>query len=220
MSFSQLEFNQQNTATSFITGDAGDIEVLITTPQVLTAQTPIAIISHPHPLYGGTMSNKVVHILAKTFSELNAITVRFNFRGVGKSQGEHDHGRGESDDLQTLVAKLKHWRPEAPIWLAGFSFGAYVTVKAQAAIKPERVLLVAPPVSMYDFEELDAIDAPLIVLQGAEDEVIDAAVVKSWFASHFNADKSAQLLWMDETGHFFHGKLNEVKARLLEAWPI
>lgn len=220
MSFSQLEFNQQNSATTFITGDAGDIEVLITLPQTLTAQTPIAIISHPHPLYGGTMTNKVVHILAKTFSELNAITVRFNFRGVGKSQGEHDHGIGESDDLQTLVARLKHWRPESPIWLAGFSFGAYVTLIVQAKIKPERVVLVAPPVSMYDFEELDAIDVPWIVLQGGEDEVIDAAAVKSWFAARSHSDNSAQLVWMDDAGHFFHGKLNEVKARLLEAWPI
>lgn len=220
MSFSQLEFNQQNTAATFISGDAGDIEVLITLPQTLTELTPIAIISHPHPLYGGTMTNKVVHILAKTFSALNAITVRFNFRGVGKSQGEHDHGIGESEDLQTLVARLKHWRPSSPIWLAGFSFGAYVTAKAQAKMKPERVLLVAPPVSMYDFEKLDEIKAPWIVVQGEEDEVIDAAAVKSWFASHSNSDNAAQLLWMSDAGHFFHGKLNEVKALILEAWPI
>lgn len=213
MNLNQLEFNQQNTATTFIKGNAGDIEVVITRPQTLREQTPVAIISHPHPLYGGTMSNKVVHILAKTFSELNAITVRFNFRGVGKSEGEHDNGIGEAEDLQTLADKFKQWRPSSPIWLAGFSFGAYVTAKAQAKIKPERVLLVAPPISMYDFETLEAIEVPWIVLQGAEDEVIDAKAVKSWLAS-----RTAQLVWMEDTSHFFHGKLNEMKSLLLDAW--
>lgn len=214
MPLSRLEFNQQNTATTILSGGAGDIEVLITLPKALTAKTPIAFISHPHPLYGGTMDNKVVYILARTFSELNAITVRFNFRGVGKSQGEHNNGIGEAEDLQTLVAAFKQWRPSAPVWLAGFSFGAYVTVKAQGKIKPERVLLVAPPVSMYDFEVLDEINAPCIVLQGGQDEVVDAAAVKKWVKAH-----SGQLVWMEQAGHFFHGKLNEVKLLLKEAWP-
>lgn len=217
MSLSQLEFNQQNTATTFVTGKAGDIEVLITRPPTLTEATPVAVISHPHPLYGGAMTNKVVHILAKTFSELNAITVRFNFRGVGKSQGEYDNGNGEAEDLQALVAKLQQWRPRASIWLAGFSFGAYVTAKAQAKIKAERVLLVAPPVSLYDFTVLEEIEVPWLVLQGGEDEVIDATAVKNWVNERTNAP---QLLWMEGVGHFFHGRLNEVKALLLAAWPL
>ena len=98
MPLSQLEFNQQNTATTFISGKAGDIEVLITRPKVVTEFTPITVISHPHPLYGGSMTNKVVHILAKSFSELDAITVRFNFRGVGKSAGKYNEGIGEAED--------------------------------------------------------------------------------------------------------------------------
>jgi hypothetical protein len=217
MLLSQIEFNQQNVATTLITGTAGNIEVLITRPQVQTESTPIVIISHPHPLYGGRMTNKVVHILAKSFSELDAITVRFNFRGVGKSEGRYDEGVGEAEDLQTLAVQLKQWWPQAPLWLAGFSFGAYVTTRAQAVIKAEKILLVAPPVSMYPFAELTEITVPWIVIQGGEDEVIDAAAVKSWVSQRPN---SPQLIWMKDAGHFFHGKLNEVKGLLLQGWPL
>jgi alpha/beta superfamily hydrolase len=215
MSLFQLKFNQQNTATTFITGNAGDIEVLITQPATVTESSPIVVISHPHPLYGGAMTNKVVHILAKTFSELGAITVRFNFRGVGKSEGKYDNGIGEAEDLQILVEELKQWRAKSPIWLAGFSFGAYVTVRAQTVIKPEKLLLVAPPVSMYPFDELAEITIPWIVIQGGRDEVIDAAAVKNWVSQRPN---QPQFIWMEEAGHFFHGKLNEVKEALLQAW--
>ena len=210
-----LEFDKQNTAVTLIAGKAGDIEVLITLPELLTESTPMVVISHPHPLYGGSMTNKVVHILAKSFNELDAITVRFNFRGVGKSAGKYDEGIGEAEDLQTLVDELKKWRPQAPILLAGFSFGAYVTTRAQGNIQPEKVLLVAPPINMYPFEELDEIDVPWIVIQGGQDEVIDANAVKSWVLERPN---QPQLIWMEESGHFFHGKLNEVKELLLNAW--
>lgn len=210
-----LSFNSQGTAETFIDGLAGEIEVLITCPKVLTDTTPIVIISHPHPLYGGSMTNKVVTILAKSFSELDAITVRFNFRGVGKSGGKYDDGIGEADDVQMLAKKLKHWRPEAPLWLAGFSFGAYVTARAQKKIHAEKLLLVAPPVSMYPFDEVPEISVPYIVIQGGQDEVIDAAAVKNWVSQRAN---QPQLIWMEEAGHFFHGKLIEVKELLVQAW--
>jgi len=215
MSLLQLEFNQKSSATTLITGNAGDIEVLITRPATVTKTTPVAIISHPHPLHGGAMTNKVVHILAKTFSELGAITVRFNFRGVGKSEGKYDNGIGEAEDLQILVEELKQWRAKSPIWLAGFSFGAYVTVRAQTVIKPEKLLLVAPPVSMYPFAELAEITVPWVVIQGDMDEVIDAAAVKNWVSQRPN---QPQFIWMEQAGHFFHGKLNDVKKVLLQAW--
>ena len=215
MLLSQLEFDQKNTATTCITGKAGDIEVLITQPETLTDQTPVVIISHPHPLYGGSMSNKVVYILAKSFSELNAITVRFNFRGVGKSAGKYDDGIGEAEDLQRIAVELKKWRPQASFWLAGFSFGAYVTARAHSVINPEKLLLVAPPVSMYPFDELDEITIPWTVIQGGQDEVIDASAVKYWVSQRPNPPN---FIWMEETGHFFHGKLNEVKESLLQSW--
>lgn len=215
MTLSQLEFNAKNIATTVITGKVGDIEVLIDRPETITESTPIAIISHPHPLYGGTMTNKVVHILAKSFSELNAITVRYNFRGVGKSAGKYDDGLGEAKDLQLLADELKQWHPQAPIWLAGFSFGAYVTARAQAAIKPEKLLLVAPPISMYPFEELAEIEVPWMVIQGGQDEVIDASAAKKWVSLRPNQPK---FIWMEDSGHFFHGKLIEVKDIVLADW--
>lgn len=215
MTLNNLEFDKQNSATTFVRGLAGDIEVLITRPVTLIENAPVVVISHPHPLYGGTMTNKVVYILAKTFSDMNAITVRFNFRGVGKSEGEYDHGDGEAEDLQALVKELKMWRPQAPIWLAGFSFGAYVTTRAQAAIKPEKLLLVAPPVSMYAFDELAEISIPWVVIQGGQDEVIDATAVKKWVSER---PQQPQFIWMEEAGHFFHGKLNDIKESLQQVW--
>lgn len=215
MQLTQLEFDRQNSATTFISGMVGELEVLVTKPEVLTQSTPIAVISHPHPLYGGSMTNKVVSILAKSFSELDAITVRYNFRGVGKSEGKYDEGIGEAGDLQMLVKKLKQWRPEAPIWLAGFSFGGYVTARAQEVVQAEKVLLVAPPVSMYPFDELTEINSPWIVIQGGQDEVIDAGAVKNWVSQRPN---KPELIWMEDAGHFFHGKLIEMKESLLQVW--
>lgn len=215
ISLQQLEFDQRGSASTYIKGMVGDIETLITQPEPVSEISPIVVISHPHPLYGGSMSNKVVHILAKSFSELGAITVRFNFRGVGKSEGKYNEGIGETEDLQAIVAELKQWRPQAPIWLAGFSFGAYVTTRAHAMIEPEKLLLVAPPVSMYAFDELAEIEIPWIVIQGGQDEVIDASAVKSWVSEREN---EPQLIWMEEAGHFFHGKLNDIKDSILQNW--
>lgn len=215
ISLQQLEFDQQGSASTFIKGLVGNIEALITQPESVSDTSPIVVISHPHPLYGGSMTNKVVYILAKSFSELGAITLRFNFRGVGKSEGKYNEGIGEAEDLQAIVAELRQWRPQAPIWLAGFSFGAYVTTRAQAMIQPEKLLLVAPPVSMYAFNELEEIKIPWIVIQGGQDEVIDAVAVKSWASERAN---EPQLIWMEEAGHFFHGKLNDVKDSILQNW--
>lgn len=217
MSLNQIEFDRQNTASAIIKGSAGDIETLITCPEKLMGTSPVIIISHPHPLYGGSMTNKVVSILAKTFAEIDVITVRFNFRGVGKSAGKYDEGIGEAEDLKILSEKIKQWRPQAPIWLAGFSFGAYVTTRAQSVIKPEKLLLVAPPVSMYPFDELEEISVPWVVIQGDQDEVIDAATVKNWVN---NRPNRPELIWMEAAGHFFHGKLIEVKEALLKVWPV
>ena len=161
------------------------------------------------------MTNKVVHILAKSFIELGAFTVRFNFRGVGKSEGKYDHGLGEAEDLKQIVALLKEWKPDSPIWLAGFSFGAYVATRAQSFIKHEKLLLVAPPISMYEFDDLPEITVPWMVIQGGLDEVIDAEVVKTWVSLQ---EHHPNFVWMDDASHFFHGKLNDVKDAILSHW--
>src|SRR5512134_2369176 len=123
------------TRRSRLAGPAGTIEVLRDEPPAGQAARGVAVIAHPHPLFGGTMDNKVVQTLARAFVQCGWAAVRFNFRGVGSSEGTHDEGRGEAEDLQAVV---REFAPEGPIALAGFSFGAFVTVQALQALWPER----------------------------------------------------------------------------------
>lgn len=199
-----------------IPGPAGDIDVLTACPDCYDATRPIAIISHPHPLYGGSMKNKVVYILAKTFNNMGLLSVSYNFRGVGRSAGSHDHGRGEVEDLLAVVAWFRERYPEAPLWLAGFSFGAYITQAAHVRAGADRVLLVAPPVSMYDFDEIPPIkEVPWMVIQGGKDEVIDPEAVSQWVSGQTNPPVYH---WMADAGHFFHGRLNHVRDAVMAQW--
>lgn len=214
MTLAALSFDKRGIAHTFINGPAGKLEAIISKPSEITDTTPLIVISHPHPLYGGTMTNKVVHILAKTFSEM-AITVRFNFRGVGQSEGEFAQGIGESEDLLAVVEEVQKWHPAGPLWLAGFSFGAYVSWRVLPGTAAEKLLLVAPPVSMYPFEEKPEITIPWVVIQGGQDEVIDSQAVQQWLDRQNSAPV---VIWMEEAGHFFHGRLNDIREKLIEAW--
>ncbi len=200
-----------------IPGPTGDLEVRFE-PQGGTdlaeqsRAAPLAVICHPHPVYGGSMSNKVVHILAAGFRELGAHTVRFNFRGVGRSTGEFDNGIGETDDLLAVVKWAQAQFPAAPpLWLAGFSFGAWIALKASTQLQPERLVLVAPPVDMYDFNHIPEVNMPWMVIQGGEDEVVSASAVASWAAQR---QPAPQFKTLDSAGHFFHGQLNALKEAL------
>ena len=199
-----------------IPGPAGDIEVRLESldeadSTVEAHPAPLAIICHPHPVYGGTMTNKVVHILAAGFRELGAHTLRFNFRGVGRSAGEFDNGRGETDDLGAVVKWARTRFPGSPLWLAGFSFGAWIALKSTAQLQPERLVLVAPPVDMYDFSAIPEVSVPWMVIQGGEDEVVSATAVADWAAQRQPAPQFKRL---DSAGHFFHGQLNGLKVCL------
>lgn len=176
---------------------------------------PIAVVCHPHPLHGGTLTNKVAHMVAKTFAEMGVTTLRFNFRGVGESPGEFDHGAGEVDDLLAAVNWLRARYPEAPLWLAGFSFGAYVALSGQARAQAERLLLVAPPVAMFDFPAEGGVTIPWMVVQGSEDEIVAPEQVSTWVHQQANAP---EYCWMDGAGHFFHGRLIELKEQIRLAW--
>lgn len=135
-----------------IPGPNGVLEAMLDVPkEPCSADAPIAVVCHPHPLHGGTLTNKVAHTVAKAFAELGVTTLRFNFRGVGESQGEFDHGVGEVDDLQAAVQWMRARHPNARLWLAGFSFGAFVALSGQPQMNAARLLLVAPPVAMFDF---------------------------------------------------------------------
>ncbi|VAX12734.1 Hydrolase SMc00528, alpha/beta fold family [hydrothermal vent metagenome] len=196
-----------------IPGPAGDLEVrleFLNEPDSAGEgrPAPLAVICHPHPVYGGTMTNKVVHILAAGFRDLGAHTVRFNFRGVGRSAGEFDNGIGETDDLLAVVKWAQARFPDAPLWLAGFSFGAWIALKATAQLHPERLVLVAPPVDMYDFSPIPEVNVPWIVIQGSKDEVVSAKAVAKWVAQR---QPAPQFKVLDSAGHFFHGQLNALK---------
>ncbi|MBD3610374.1 MAG: alpha/beta hydrolase [Gammaproteobacteria bacterium] len=196
-------------------GDAGKIEAVISYPPGFADGEPISIICHPHPLYSGSMTNKVVYMIADSFEKLGVATLKFNFRGVGKSQGQFDQGQGESDDLKRLANWFRHKHPNSPLWLSGFSFGAYVAARSGDAIAPDRLLLVAPPVSMFDFSSIGPFEVPYMVIQGEQDEVISSEAVGHWVDTQ---PQSPVYHLMPEADHFFHGRLVELREAILRSW--
>jgi uncharacterized protein len=191
-----------------IPGPAGTLEGVTTCPERPALAT--AVICHPHPLHGGTMQNKVVHTLARSLSELGLPTVRFNFRGVGNSHGEYGHAEGETEDALAVIEWVRRHQPNDEIWLAGFSFGAYVALRAAARAAAARLILVAPPVHLYtEFGPPPAPRVPTLVLQGEHDEVVPVAEVRAWLAS---LQPPPTVHYFPNVGHYFHGRLNELRA--------
>ena len=162
------------------------------------------------------MQNKVVHILAKTFNALGAVAVRFNFRGVGKSEGEFDHGQGEGEDLRAVVDFIKAQSGDSPLWLAGFSFGAFVALRMHGQLHPARLLLVAPPINLYsEITTIKVVTNDWLLVQGGGDDVVPAELVRRWGNTQAN---NPSLIWDDEAGHFFHGKLTWLQDQILQYW--
>jgi uncharacterized protein len=192
-----------------VVGPAGRIEVLTANPP--NKAEFLAIICHPHPLFGGTLHNKVVSTLERAFRERGAATIRFNFRGVGQSEGSFDQGMGESQDLFAIYQYARLYFPHLPLLLAGFSFGSYVAYQMQAQLNANRLYLIAPPVVSWDFQALTAPQMPTLIVQGEVDEVVDAQAVYE-FAGTLPA--SARLQRMPECSHFFHGKLLELRESI------
>ena len=169
----------------------------------------LAVICHPHPLYGGTMDNKVVHTLAKSLAENNYTAIRFNFRGVGVSQGSYDKGAGEADDAMAVVDWAVKQTEGMPVILAGFSFGSFVALQVASRTPTEALITVAPPVRMFDFDNLQSIDCPWLLIQGDEDEVVDINSVVNWVRT---LNRPPQLEIINGSSHFFHGKLIELRS--------
>ncbi len=190
-------------------GPAGVIEALLAAP----AQPPwgACIVCHPHPLHGGAMSNKVVYTLASTAARAGLLTLRFNFRGVGKSAGLHDDGRGETEDVVWLAASLRAALPaDAELLLAGFSFGAFIALKAAATVKPAALMSVAPPFGKYLGDHGPRPphpDCPWRVIHSRDDDTVAYADTAADLARY--APPPA-LVTVDGAGHFFHGRLAEV----------
>ncbi len=203
-----------------LTGDAGTLELACALPDPALARAGVAVISHPHPLQGGTMTNKVVTTLERAMLDLGFATVRHNFRGVGASQGEHDHGVGETDDLVRIARWAQAARGGDTLWLAGFSFGSDVTLRAADSLDARQLVLIAPPVGRWDFAAIAPPRCPWLIVQGEADEVVDPAAVYAWAE---RLDPPPTLVRMPETGHFFHRRLvdlrESVKAHLADRLP-
>ena len=193
-------------------GIAGPIEVALTVPDHVDKRY-IAILGHPDSLQGGTMNNKVVTTLVRSFKELHIASLRFNFRGVGHSAGVYDKGIGESDDMLLLARQWIQEQPNVQLLFAGFSFGSYVAYRAAAHSKSSLLITIAPPVHHYDYHEFIPAPAPWIVVQGDDDEVVPVQLVLDFIAQ---TSPPIPLLRFAETGHFFHGKLIDLRARLIE----
>lgn len=197
----------------FIAGPSGDLEALLEVPDSYDGGR-IGVICHPHPLHGGTMTNKVVHTLARTFNECGLAAVRFNYRGVGKSAGSYDEGRGETQDAVAVIDwAAKSW-PLARLYLAGFSFGGGVALRAATQRRTERLVTVAPSVARTPDQVSALPTCPWLLIQGDQDEVIDANQVMTWAR---NLAQPPALKVMEGAGHYFHGRLTELRD-IVRTW--
>ena len=192
-----------------LAGPDGAIEAARDGAAVGVAPRGVAVIAHPHPLFGGTMDNKVVQTLARAFVQAGYTAVRFNFRGVGASAGEYDAGKAE---LQDLLAVVQQVAPEGPIALAGFSFGAFVTSHALAQLWPEgrvqKAVLVGTAASRFDVAPVPA-DAheKTLVIHGEADDTVELSAVMNWARPQI-----LPVTVIPQVGHFFHGQLPLLKS--------
>lgn len=191
-----------------LVGPAGPIEFSFTQPT--GAPRALAVLCHPHSLFGGSMSNKVVTTMERAFRDLGLATMRFNFRSVGKSEGVFDHGLGEGEDLAAACAHAQRALPDLPLWLAGFSFGSYVAARMAKTLGAVQLLSIAPPVVSWDFTALPRGPAPWLIVQGEQDEVVDPEAVYRFVDG---LQPAATLIRMPGS-HFFHGKLVELRDLL------
>jgi len=193
-----------------VAGPAGRIEVALDEPD--TAPVGVAVLCHPHPVHGGTMDNKVVQTLARAFVQLRYRAVRFNFRGVGASQGQWDEGRGEVDDAMAVVSAFRDAR--LPLALAGFSFGGYVASEMAARLarsgSPARLVLVGPATSTFG---MPAVSADTLVIHGEADDVVPLQATLDWARP-----QQLPVVVLPGVGHFFHGQLTRLRDLVVQAW--
>lgn len=181
-------------------GPAGRLELATGSAKPGEARAGTAIICHPHPQHGGSLRNKVVTMLERSLRESGLDTVRFNFRGVGGSEGEYDEGDGESGDLVAVAQWVRQAHPGDALWLAGFSFGSYVALRTARSLAADALITVAPPVGRWDFAGVAMPECPWLVVQGDDDEIVDPQAVFGWIET---LDPQPTVVRMPETGHFF-----------------
>jgi len=208
-----------HTQERIISGPAGAIDLSVDLPQA--APRGIALVGHPHPLFGGTKDNKVAQTLARSFVQLGYATVRPNFRGVGKSEGVHDEGRGEQDDLLAVVAWMREqtaWSPDVatlPLALGGFSFGSFVVSHvarrlAEAGAPAQRLAMVGTAASRW---QVAGVPADTIVIHGEQDDTVPLQSVFDWARP-----QELPVIVIPGADHFFHRKLHLIKQLVVNAW--
>jgi alpha/beta superfamily hydrolase len=186
-----------------IAGPAGYIEGIVHLPH--DAPRAIAVVAHPLPTMGGTMDNKVAVTLAKTFAELGCVAVRFNFRGVGASEGEFTGGDGEEKDLIAIVHYAREqFGEDLPLLLSGFSFGGYVAARGANILHPQHLVLAAPAVGRF---EMPAVSPDTLIIHGEHDEVVPLADAYEWARP-----QHLSIVVLPGAGHFFHGRLTQLRS--------
>lgn len=196
----------------FIDGPAGRLEAILETE---SGREPVgsAVVLHPHPQHGGTMHNKVAHTLARSFVRLGFATLRFNFRGTEASDGAYDEGRGEMGDALAAIEFMRERYPGLPFWLAGFSFGAAIGVRAANTLPVDGLISVAPAVYRFASGLESQPQCPWLIVQGDEDELVDVDETTAWVDS---LEPGPELLVLSGAEHFFHGRLVELREAVSE----
>jgi alpha/beta superfamily hydrolase len=199
----------------FIPAEHGQIEAILKEPRTGPAKG-VALVLHPHPLGGGTMHNKVVFRAAAALNDAGLITLRINFRGVGKSTGQHDEGRGESDDVRTALDYLAANYPDLSITLCGFSFGARFGLEVGIADPRVKYLIgIGTPLKNYNFEFLQACRKPLLLVHGELDEYGEVKRVRQ-MAAELAQHTQVRLVVIPGAGHFFDDRLDDLKRAIID----
>lgn len=204
-----------------IVGPAGRLEVLL--EESAMADTPLraaVVVAHPHPQYGGTMHTKVVYQMTKALGRIGCAVLRFNFRGVGLSEGTYADGTGELDDFRAALQFMHQRYPSARLWTGGFSFGAWIALTVGASdSRVSTIIGVAPPLARYDFEAVRVSAKPKFFIQGEFDELCPLKEMQQFYA---RAEEPKELVVIDGADHLFDGKTTEVGEAvedLLGDWP-
>jgi alpha/beta superfamily hydrolase len=195
-----------------IEGQAGALEAVV--DETAVPGPSYAVVCHPHPLYGGTMDNKVVTTVARALHDTGIPTVRFNFRGVGASAGTFDQGVGETADADAVASWGAERWPGRSLVIAGFSFGAYVALRLAQQRVPRHLITIAPSLERFDGAGMAVPRCPWLVVQGDADEVVDPAAVINWVNG---LDPKPRLVVLPGVSHFFHGRLRELRDAVVDA---
>jgi len=195
----------------YIDGPAGRLEALYDEP----ADHGVAggaVICHPHPQHGGTMHNKVVHTLARAFGRLGFATLRFNFRGTENSEGDYDGGVGELQDALAAIAWMRSRQRDKPVWVAGFSFGAAIAIRAAVADTVDGLVSVAPAISRFASDLDSEPRCPWLIVHGDRDELVD---VEETIAFVNSIAPGPELFVLEGAEHFFHGRLVDLREAVM-----